>query len=241
MSKIKLLSFLRSLIIVILIATADVHAQDLSNAWKQMVFNIENTQEQSVKQSELKWFLGFVEGATGVRPPAFFREGINGINLDYLPSCRTSGKLKSPYYSLGTLAVPKHVIIENQGFRVRALISKEELLLPGREWIEKISHSDCLVLTLAEQQAFVAFHSDRSSPFEVLCVQRADGNVLWRSKVNPLPYHMGHSGFGFHYAEIAKKEGQIFVFGTCDDCSYVACLDAATGKNKWTFSTEDRP
>jgi outer membrane protein assembly factor BamB len=89
---------------------------------------------------------------------------------------------------------------------------------------------------MSGSRCYVAMHDSVGYPYDLACVDRATGKVLWKSKVFGTWWN-GATGQHSTYVTVTEQDNRIIVFGAGSTGAHVEGFRAEDGKNLFRFST----
>jgi len=210
------------------------------------------------------WFVGFLQGRTGLAPPPRWEIRLAGdyfynrpdppeavcekVLEGYLKRTdvltkdrRRTIRLKDepePRREAGFYAAPGLTLARQGEGDLTITVGQDKIVVPARllrEMLDKF-WIDSINVLVAHDRAFVAFHERTGSAFPLYSFDLKSGNLVWRADVWAAgAENLGFISGGWHHSiTLQLNKGSLLVFGD-SPARYIESLDAATGKPKFRF------
>lgn len=122
-----------------------------------------------------------------------------------------------------------------EGWMVR--LGAEECIL-GKDVIEELgSVPQRASVHMDEERLYIAFHHARCSPFDIACISRNNGKLMWTRTVWSNGNLYQHSGRGYHWVTISSTDTEIVLFGLGDFNAYIEGFRKLDGECTFRFGT----
>jgi hypothetical protein len=211
--------------------------------------------------SDWHWFVGFLQGRTGLTPPMRWEIALAGsyhwrptgaydkVLEGYLK--RTDILTKSgkriflreeprPEKMAGFFPAPGLVLSREGEGDLTITVSGERFVVPAAllkpsrpERFSLDRHVNALV---ADRRAFVAVHEQHGERFPLFCFDLRSGKLIWRADVWAAGAEnlVARDGPWNHDVFLQSHKGSLVIYGDCPAC-YIESLDAVTGKPQFRF------
>jgi len=211
-------------------------------AWQAVVFTIpENGMVNAVRPArhQLDWFLGFLQGRLHVQVPSWWAEALLDSRADsrFIYPGRFQ---KPPYYEAGWggLRAPGDTVLKQEGNAVVLTVGNESAPIP-KELVAKTNSSveqRNITALMTPSRCYIAVHGQIGYPYDLACVDRSSGKVLWRSKVRGTWWGFSN---GFHEMRVTvtEQDKRVVVFGCAGTGVYVEVFRSADGLAVSRFSS----
>jgi hypothetical protein len=119
------------------------------------------------------------------------------------------------------------------------VLGKESIPLPD-ELLQKSSsgelHNDISALT-STKCVYVAVHDNPSRPYQLACLDRVSGKIIWKSEVWGTSWVCAGTGVYFMILAIVEQDNRVIVFGWGFSGMNVEGFRVDDGSNLFRFST----
>ena len=187
------------------------------------------------------WFLGFVEGKTGVEPPEFWRESVLHCHrMKGTPQLFFGGgKFETPYHwTKDYIECPRDTDIVFGDGTVEIKVGADSIVLFDAKMIADIKGTEALSTLWTEDRVYVALQESVFS-CEIRAVERESKKTIWTAKIKPSDFGpFALTGQTTHYVSMSTQGKNIVVYGAALFTGYVACIEAESGKVAWEFNTD---
>jgi hypothetical protein len=223
----------------------------LQAAWEQVrIEDAKKAKDERPDPQSLAWFLGFLEGRIRVQAPAWWAEALLGSRTgqwtydterdrsvrDILP-----GEPKAkPYHLAGLDAVicPRDTSLKLAGDKAILSIGRESVPVP-LTLLRRASRGEyeCGVSALiTPSRCYLAVHGDLGFRYQLRCIDRKKGDILWTSDV--MAFQWGHgSGLSDMWVTVTEQGGRIVIFGFTNGGLQVEAFRAEHGKHLFRFAS----
>jgi hypothetical protein len=194
-------------------------------------------EEVGTGRRDRKWFLGFLEGRARVRAPDWWAD----ILLHSMPDW---GAKEEPYERTGLdfIRAPKGINLSRDPKAddvVIMRVGKEEVRVPDellrrRKTLDMMK--DGVSALVRPDRCFLAVHDNVGYDYELSCLDRKTGKVVWKSRVFS---HWWGAATGQHamFVAVTEQGGRIVLFGASWTGFHVEAFQPDDGKNVFRFST----
>jgi hypothetical protein len=224
------------------------HPQDgiaIQAAWEEVRLTVpEKEPETAVRpdRHKLDWFLGFLEGRARLKTPKWWSE----VLLDCRANRRDNIYFLQPGQPLYDKIGPdEHFVYGPLDTRLkfereRAVLSvgKQSTTIPvdllRKDDSGKVA-CDVSALTTASR-CFLAIHEGVGYPYDLVCVERTTGKVLWKSKAFGTWWYAASGPHRF-CVTVVEQHRRVIVFGSGVTGAHVEAFRSEDGANLFRFST----
>lgn len=221
-------------------------------AWEFVRRTVDETEKETpvrVNAESLHRFLGFVEGRLKISVPVSWQDTV--LNARATRRAWIGFRRKEKHWPnlVGEfgLWVPKDTSIKQVGDDWLITVQGQSCRLPSRlskhlrlRWRDGISALIC------GERCYLAVHWDHCSPYDLFCIERDSGKVLWKARpwangglhngklLLPMGSVMGPS---VHSVAIMQQRDRVVLFGIGHLSAYIECFSTADGTNIFRCST----
>jgi hypothetical protein len=195
------------------------------------------TKALPVNPRDLREFLRFADTRLGFDRPAWWDKAVLSAQAYGRHNIFFSSTGHPPYESTPTgLLAPRSLAVRSAkdaliiGDAHTQSISQKVLKLSRRK-----GPTDAVSAIIEIDRAFVALHAMRTLPFKIHCV--AGSTIKWSADVWASGGSGLYSGVGFHYVQLLRGDGTLYVFGGGDDAVYIEAFRERDGNNVFRFSS----
>jgi hypothetical protein len=192
-----------------------------------------------------EWFVGFLQGRTRFEAPEWWSAMfVNGLPR---PSGATKNDarrpIEEPYESTGLdyIRAPKGTGVARDLKEDGVLIvrvGEETVRIPENLFTNSTTGKivGSVSALVRPDRCYLAVHEDVGYPYELLCLDRKAGKVVWKSDVFS---HFWGTAFGRHamYVAVTQHRGQLVLYGASWAGFHVEAFRAADGANLFRYST----
>jgi hypothetical protein len=201
-------------------------------AWEEVRLTVplEPEAPASLDRRKLESFLGLLEARTRVPPPQWWANAV----LDAQAECRDGiffSRLRNDRWKYQRRTTQYY-----ENGRVHLGVGEDSVVIREQS-LEGVSR--CILSALVtSKRCYVATQCDVGSAFHLTCINRASGEMLWRSHVwvFPRPPLSGMWGFPMH-AAIVKQHNRVVVFAGTIGEIHVEGFRAHDGATLFRFSS----
>jgi hypothetical protein len=241
----------------------------LTAAWERVLHPLpEETQENftPLPDTELHWFLGFVEGRLRTDLPAWWKacllqsraqsrslvtvfftsakgRGNTRTLSEYFPYSRTEANVVLPG-TIGGLAVPffaaRGMSVTTQGRFLRMSIRGASYDIPSETIESSKGNGGYLAAATGREVLYVAPHSSRVQPFTLMCFDQGSDKARWTADVwtNERHFPHGTTGTREHWVTLDTSGDAVTVIGMADlGGPYLESFSKEDGKNIFRFDS----
>ena len=210
----------------------------------------------SPDSEKLAWFLSFVEGRARVTAPEWWKESVRGAKVNRVYRVGSAAWPKAPLYHHFSMIDGKPIsnIIADQdseSWRNEASAPLDTRLLrrDGSITIEIGSDVatvpdlffDCgrISCLLTKTACYLAPHHHAGDSFELFSVDRATGELSWKSNVVATNWGSLTSGKHDMWVTITEQDHRLVVFGASTTGVFVEAFRPDDGGNLFRFSSSN--
>jgi hypothetical protein len=214
----------------------------LRAAWEEVRISVPEKRQPSqldVDRTRLSRFIGFVEGRLCISLPPWWEETV--LNAQAFERANifftVQPQLLYPKRGLGFL-MPRDTTLINTQQQAVLQVRGESVRIPAKVLENGRTHSGpCLSAFLDRDRAYVAMQSDCCDPYQLICIDRRLGNIVWEAEVWASGGGIFYCGPSYHVVSISVADQRVLVFGAGPNCVYVEGFAVVNGTPLFRFST----
>ncbi len=191
----------------------------LTAAWHRILRPLPEEYQQEptrLSESDLHWFLGFVEERLRVKVPPWWADSVLVLHAHsrysvFLPT-QAAKRLDFAATETG-YHVPTGLTTAKQGGSIVLTIGQSSCTILAATIWNSPGHGSHLIAANDGPDWFVASHTGGPSPYALMRVEPGLGKVNWKADVWATSYSYGLNWHGSHWATITLTKDSVVVFG----------------------------
>ena len=214
-------------------------------AWREVALTVPEEEPAArirPDQKKLDWFLGFLEGRTRVKAPAWWAESVHNADANrrnniHFYSQRSDG---SPYHIVGldSLFAPRETSISTKGESVTIRVGDQEFQI-SKSLLKKDDQGHAyggLSAAFGKSNCYVAVHGHAGTPFRLYCFDRETGTERWQSGVWGC-WWGNSTGRPHCFVSVTEQNDSVVVFGEAGIGIHVEAFATQDGANLFRFAS----
>jgi hypothetical protein len=216
----------------------------LQAAWEEVALTVpEKEPKRTVRpdRHKLDWFLGFLEGRARVQIPHWWAEALLDVRANRRDNIYALMPKEADYHEAGldNAHAPCDTALKRVAGKVVLKIGKDSLAIPE----DLLDKSDCgkvssnVSALFGPRRCYLAVHEDGGFPYQLACLDRESGKVIWKAGVwGP---RWGLTAEGIHYMRVAvtEQDNRVVLFGLGTTGLQVEAFRAENGRHLFRFAT----